>query len=428
MQKALDISKHQNTFSPQAAMAAGISTVILRAAYGGTRDMRFEQFAAGCRAAGLRVGAYIFLTHHYYNKNKGSAEAARALLHEQIDGLLQTLQGQGVASWVALDQEMEAGQTMALAPEENTALLNEAAARLRAAGYAPCVYCSASWAKSRLAVDRLDCPLWLAYYYADPNDPDFEGCAALENLNTAWGEYTRGLGRKLCGWQFGRIGYGAKYGVGSANVDRDWIYFQPNEQEEELPVFLSDTLKIGPVSTGDRAAIRTLAESLCLPAVDAGDYIIVGPMSTGDLAAVAGKALALGLPCEDYAVPSAPEGDPDGGKQAEILAALERIEKNQAAQTEQLAALTEKLRAAGGALAGGKEDHPWTTAISFWRSRRPSWGCWARSARHSAGWAGWCWPGWAAWRWTGFPVPRRPCRRASGPAPGPAAASGTRRA
>lgn len=351
--RALDISKHQSTFAPQAAKAAGISAVILRAAYGGTRDVRFERFAADCRAAGLATGAYIFLTHHYYNKNKGSAETARAILNGQIDALLETLAGQGVTSWVALDQELEAGQTMALAPAENTALLNEAAARLRQAGYAPCVYCSASWAKSRLDVERLDCPLWLAYYYADPDDPDFDGCAALENLNTAWGEYTRSLGHKLCGWQFGRIGYGAKYGVGSANVDRDWIYFQPGEEEEEKPVFTSDTLKIGPVSTGDRAAIRALAESLSVPAKDEGDYLIVGPMGSVSRDAVAGRALALGLGCRDWTAPE--EGgeepqQPAGMEQA--LAALERIEQAQAAQREQLAALAEKLRAAGGALAG----------------------------------------------------------------------------
>lgn len=356
--RALDISKHQSTFAPQTAKAAGISAVILRAAYGGTRDVRFERFAADCRAAGLATGAYIFLTHHYYNKNKGSAETARTILNGQIDALLETLAGQGVTSWVALDQELEAGQTMALAPAENTALLNEAAARLRQAGYAPCVYCSASWAKSRLDVERLDCPLWLAYYYADPDDPDFDDCAALENLNTAWGEYTRSLGDKLCGWQFGRIGYGGKYGVGSANVDKDWIYFQPDEDEkEELPVFTSDTLKIGPVSTGDRAAIRTLAESLAVAAADDGDYIIVGPMSNGDRATVAGKALALGLGCEDYAAPAEPEkpqepADPEqpAVDLSEVMAALGRIEAAQAAQGKQLVALMDKLAAAGAAL------------------------------------------------------------------------------
>lgn len=347
MKKALDISKHQNTFAPAKARAAGISTVILRAAYGASRDARFERFAADCKAAGLAIGAYIFLTHHYYNKNGGSVQAARDILHQQMSALLETLAGRDVTSWVALDQELEAGQTMSLTPAENTDLLNEAARWLRDAGYAPCVYCSASWAKSRLVVEQLDCPLWLAYYYADPADPDFDGCAAIENVDTAWGKYTCSLGRKLCGWQFGRIGYGAKYGVGSANVDRDWIYFQPGEEEEGKPVFTSDTLKIGPVSAGDRSAIRTLAESLCVPAADAGDCIIVGPMNSSQRAAVSNKALELGLGCEDYAAPE--EG---GGQEAKVLAALERIEAEQQRQAGRMDAVLEKLNAAGGALAG----------------------------------------------------------------------------
>ena len=141
MQKAIDVSKHQNTFTPAAAQAAGVSTVILRAAYGNFMDVRFGQFTADCKAAGLRTGAYIFLTHHYYNKNGGSADAARAILHKHLDVLLEILAGKGITSWVALDQELEAGQTMTLTPAENTALLNEAAARLRAAGYTPCGRC-----------------------------------------------------------------------------------------------------------------------------------------------------------------------------------------------------------------------------------------------------------------------------------------------
>ena len=353
MQKALDISKHQNTFSPAAAQAAGISTVILRAAYGNFLDARFQRFSADCKAVGLRTGAYIFLTHHYFNKNAGDVNAARTIMHKHLDVLLEILEDRGITSWVALDQELEAGQTMALAPADNTALLNEAAQRLRQAGYAPCIYCSASWAQSRIDMDALTCPVWLAYYYADPKDPDFDGCASIEEVHTKYGEYMASLGDKLCGWQFGRIGYGAKYGVGSANVDRDWIYFQPGEEEEETPVFTSDTLKIGPVSTGDRAAIRALAESLSVPARDEGDYLIVGPMGSVSRDAVAGRALALGLGCRDWAATE--EGgeepqQPAGMEQA--LAALERIEQAQAAQREQLAALAEKLRAAGGALAG----------------------------------------------------------------------------
>lgn len=348
--RALDISKHQNIFSPAVAQAAGVSTVILRAAYGNFMDVRFQRFAADCQAAGLRAGAYIFLTHHYYNKNDGDVNAARTIMHKHLDVLLEILEGRGITSWVALDQELEKGQTMALAPADNTALLNEAAQRLREAGYTPCVYCSASWAQSRIDMAALTCPVWLAYYYADPEDPDFDGCASIEEVHTKYGEYMTSLGDKLCGWQFGRIGYGGRYGVGSANVDRDWIYFQPDEDEkEERPMYTSDTLKIGPVSTGDRAAIRTLAESLTVPAADDGDHIIVGPMSAGDRAAVAGKALALGLGCEDYAAPAEPE-KPQGPEApaadlAEVMAALARIEAAQAA-------LLDKLAAAGKALDG----------------------------------------------------------------------------
>ena len=364
MQKALDISKHQNTFSPAIAKAAGISTVILRAAYGNFLDARFQRFSADCQTVGLRAGAYIFLTHHYYNKNGGDAAAARTIMHKHLDVLLEILEGRGITSWVALDQELEKGQTMTLTPAENTALLNEAAQRLREAGYTPCVYCSASWAQTHIDMEALTCPVWLAYYYADPKDPDFDGCSSIEEVQTKWGAYMRSLGDKLCGWQFGRIGFGGKYGVGSANVDRDWIYFQPDEDEkEELPMFTSDTLKIGPVSTGDRNTIRTLAESLAVAAADDGDYIIVGPMSAGDRATVSNKALSLGLGCEDYAAPAEPEKpqEPEDKPQepavdlTEVLATLGRIENAQTEQGKQMATLLDKLAAAGAALAGEVE-------------------------------------------------------------------------
>ena len=345
--RALDISKHQNIFSPAVAQAAGVSTVILRAAYGNFMDVRFQRFAADCQAAGLRAGAYIFLTHHYYNKNDGDANAARTIMHKHLDVLLEILEGRGITSWVALDQELEKGQTTALAPADNTALLNEAAQRLREAGYTPCVYCSASWAQSRIDMAALTCPVWLAYYYADPEDPDFDGCASIEEVHTKYGEYMTSLGDKLCGWQFGRIGYGGKYGVGSANVDKDWIYFQPNEKEEK-PMYTSDTLKIGPVSTGDRAAIRTLAESLAVAAVDDGNYIIVGPMATDARATVSNKALSLGLGCEDYEEPEEPQAP--AVDLTEVLAALGRIESAQTEQGKQMTALLEKLAAAGAAL------------------------------------------------------------------------------
>lgn len=78
------------------------------------------------------------------------------------------------------------------------------------------------------------------------------------------------------------------------------------EQEEPDMAFTSDTLKIGPVSGGDRQTMADLADKLGLNHTDSGDYIIIGPASTGDRQTVAAKALALALGCEDY-VPPDPE-------------------------------------------------------------------------------------------------------------------------
>ena len=68
----------------------------------------------------------------------------------------------------------------------------------------------------------------------------------------------------------------------------------------------SDTLKIGPVSGGDRKTMAALAESLGLPHFDAGDYIIVGPASEGDRKQIVAKAQSLGLGVENY-LPPEPE-------------------------------------------------------------------------------------------------------------------------
>ena len=70
---------------------------------------------------------------------------------------------------------------------------------------------------------------------------------------------------------------------------------------------MSDTLKIGPVSGGDRKTMAALADSLGLPHFDEGDCIVIGPASEGDRKQVAAKAQALGLGVADYVAPELPE-------------------------------------------------------------------------------------------------------------------------
>lgn len=80
--------------------------------------------------------------------------------------------------------------------------------------------------------------------------------------------------------------------------------------EENKPMPTSDTLKIGPVSGGDRAAMENLANSLLLNNFAEGDYIVIGPMSGGDKNTIIAKADSLGLGYEDYVAPE-PEPEPE---------------------------------------------------------------------------------------------------------------------
>lgn len=229
MFKVLDISKHQKGFDPEKAKAQGVQMVMLRAGYGESRDRLFAEFAQKCRQAGLRTGAYLFLTCHYRQQNGGSEAAAKAVMERQVDALIQTLKGSGVTGWVALDEELEKNYTMGLDKAANTRLLNAAAKRVKAAGYAPCVYASASWLRDKLEVEKLICPVWAAYYPNNAAAPDFSAAGPLQAVNTSWGRYLLGLGEQLCGWQFASTGHGSQYGVLSESIDRSWFYYQPED-------------------------------------------------------------------------------------------------------------------------------------------------------------------------------------------------------
>lgn len=223
MRNALDISKHQGTFNALTAKANGIEMVICRCAYATSKDVKWDTFAPAVKAAGMKLAAYGFLTAHYHGKNGGSVEAAKSIVRQQVSVWVDLCKQQG-CEILAVDQELEAGQSMYLGKADNTALLNEACQIIEAAGITPLIYCSASWAKGRIDTNYCKYPLWIAYYYNDPNDPDFGNCKPIEQVNTIYSRYMVSLGSQLYGWQFGRIGYGTKYGVGSANVDKNFIY------------------------------------------------------------------------------------------------------------------------------------------------------------------------------------------------------------
>ena len=325
---AIDVSVYQGDISWAQVKASGIYAAVIRAGYGryaSQEDRKFQQNYTNARDVGMPVGIY------WYSYAK-TPEDARL----EADICLQVLGDRALQMPLYMDQEWKdtpAASRTACA----VAFLDRI--RERHAGLVGYYTYTSYFASVDIPTIQQHCDtIWLADYRANYN----------QTIPRDMHQYSSS---------------GTVPGI-SGRVDMNRLYrdFPGELEKEDKPVFTSDTLKIGPVSTGDRAAIRALAESLGVEAVDDGDYIIVGPLSTGDRAAVAGKALALGLGCEDYAAPEEPEkpqepADPEqpAVDLSEVMAALGRIEAAQAAQGKQLVALMDKLAAAGAALAGEVE-------------------------------------------------------------------------
>lgn len=132
------------------------------------------------------------------------------------------------------------------------------------------------------------------------------------------------------------------YGPGEGPVER--------KKEETHMTYTSDTLKIGPVSTGDRKTVTEYAGRLGAAVRDEGDYLVAGPMSEEVRDAVAAKARELSLGCADYQGSVSADLSPVMEKLSELEEGMAQVltaQKSMAARMEQL---LDKLSAAGTAL------------------------------------------------------------------------------
>lgn len=274
----IDVSKHQGTINWDAVAAdPSVQFAILRAGYGRYESQVDAQWArnyAECKRLGIPVGAY------WYSYAVNPADAA-------TEGRLfaKVLAGKQFEYPVYFDQEdgsIPAAQRTACA----LAFFDAMGAEWYK-GY----YSYTSWMPSvDLAVIRQHCDtVWLADYRANPD----------QTIQRDMHQYTSS----------GTVaGIGGRVDCNRAYVDFPAIIRAAGKNgfEKEDNTMYSDTLKIGPVSGGDRKTMAALAESLNLPHVDAGDYIIVGPASDGDRKQIVAKAQSLGLGVENY-LPPEPE-------------------------------------------------------------------------------------------------------------------------
>lgn len=274
----IDVSKHQGTINWDAVAAdPSVQFAILRAGYGryeSQKDPTFERNYAECKRLGIPVGAY------WYSYAVNSADAA-------TEGRLfaKVLAGKQFEYPVYFDQE-----DGSIPPMQRTACALAFFGAMGAAWYKG-YYSYTSWMPSvDLAAIRQHCDtVWLADYRANPD----------QTIQRDMHQYTSS---------------GTVTGIGGrVDCNRAYVDFPAlikgagkNGFEKEENIMYSDTLKIGPVSGGDRKTMAALAESLNLPHFDAGDYVIVGPASDGDRKQIVAKAQSLGLGVENY-LPPEPE-------------------------------------------------------------------------------------------------------------------------
>lgn len=321
MVKVIDISHHQQSYNARQVVAQGIGHIICRTNYGTTQDTKVEAFALNALEAEQELWGYGFATWHYDSVNGKSVDAARSAMQVQTAAWVSEAKARGMSGYLALDQELESGKTMSLTKTQNTQLINEAMDIIRAGGFEPLLYASASWLLTRVDLTVYTGKVWVARYYWDPNDGDFDDRSDdIDQLKA--GQYTtlmqqlRDAGR-LAGWQWGRIGYGDKYGVGSADLDKNFWYLLPAEgsaapvQVSTDPMFIT----IGPASAGDTASITAELDSRLIEWDKGanGEVITRVACSSGDQAKMVEMAVTLGLPIQLTATdPLAETEQPEG--------------------------------------------------------------------------------------------------------------------
>lgn len=307
MMNGIDVSKWQGSKIDWAKVkASGIDYAILRAGYGSyisQKDPTFERNYAECKRLGIPVGVYWYV----YAKTLDG-------IKQEVKTLLEVIKGKQFEYPIYLDIENEAQTSMTKAAL--TQMIETGCTALEQAGYFAGVYTYTSFAS-----------------YMD--------YAGLAKKYTMWlADYRKNYNTTLTRDMHQYTSSGTVAGIeGRVDCNRAYVDFPTliraagkNGFEKEDNTMYSDTLKIGPVSGGDRKTMAELADSLGLPHFDAGDYIIVGPASEGDREQIVAKAQSLGLGVENYLppepeVPEEPEEPQPELDLTEVLEAVAALDK-----------------------------------------------------------------------------------------------------
>lgn len=301
MIKAIDISKWQSTFDPSKAKQQGIDTVFLRACYSTYKDTKYNEFAQLVADNGFNLGSYQFVTWHYNSVSNGNFELAKQKMLEQVNyyiGILKTTAKHN--SYCALDFEIEQGQYTSLTKQQLTELCNLYMDTLSNAGFSPLFYASASFIRDRVNYADIKYPWWVAYYANYGTPTDFGTLSEDFASYGLWGKFMADNRSKVYVWQFSSEGFGARYGVGSDGLDKNYCYVSMNVQNKPIPKDPCK-FKIGFASSGDIKTIDNKIKSLGIGTTIKDGYIYTDLMSSGDQLAIIAECNKLSVPYEVYA-------------------------------------------------------------------------------------------------------------------------------
>ena len=151
----LDLSVHNGDLDFNAIKAAGNSFVILRAGYGtSAKDKNFEKYYAAAKAAGLKVGAYLY--SYALTPDEGLAEAK---------AFLEFIKGKVFEYPVYIDMEDADSYKRNHGMPSNDVLCKiceNFCSYVQNAGYYVGVYASESWFRNQLKNMSRSYTLWVA--------------------------------------------------------------------------------------------------------------------------------------------------------------------------------------------------------------------------------------------------------------------------
>lgn len=153
----IDVSRWQNDIDFEAVKAAGCEFVIMRIAVDGddeiSEDICFAQNYAAAKAAGLKVGVYVYTTMH----TEEQAHAMSAWLLSRLEG--ETLDFPIVFDW----EDFSHFQKYGMSQHKLHTLLDLFAADLREGGFETMLYSSKN-PLLQFWTNREKYPIWLAHY------------------------------------------------------------------------------------------------------------------------------------------------------------------------------------------------------------------------------------------------------------------------